>query len=119
MEPIFFSRRGIGGSDGPQRTAPPPDPARSPTSWRSPRSAGNRLEALKGDRAGQYSIRINDQWRICFRWTDAGPDAALRLGKYFGTSAQFCLNLQTHYDLDVAEDRAAGQIAAMTPLKVA
>jgi proteic killer suppression protein len=29
----------------------------------------NRLEMLKGDRAGQYSIRINDQWRICFRWT--------------------------------------------------
>lgn len=34
---------------------------------------GNRLEALKGDRAGQYSIRINDQWRICFVWTDTGP----------------------------------------------
>jgi len=31
---------------------------------------GNRLEALKGDRAGQYSIRINRQWRICFRWED-------------------------------------------------
>ena len=31
---------------------------------------GNRLEMLKGDRAGQWSIRINDQWRICFRWTD-------------------------------------------------
>jgi proteic killer suppression protein len=31
---------------------------------------GNRFEALKGDRAGQYSIRINHQWRICFRWTD-------------------------------------------------
>jgi len=29
---------------------------------------GNRLEKLVGDRAGQYSIRINDQWRICFRW---------------------------------------------------
>lgn len=29
---------------------------------------GNRLEALKGDRAGQHSIRINDQWRVCFRW---------------------------------------------------
>ncbi|MHA7834208.1 MAG: type II toxin-antitoxin system RelE/ParE family toxin [Algiphilus sp.] len=29
---------------------------------------GNRLEALKGDRIGQYSIRINDQWRLCFRW---------------------------------------------------
>lgn len=35
---------------------------------------GNRLEALKGDRTGQYSIRIKDQWRICFRWTDAGPE---------------------------------------------
>ena len=34
---------------------------------------GNRLEALKRDRAGQHSIRINDQWRICFVWTDAGP----------------------------------------------
>ena len=35
---------------------------------------GNRLEALKGDRKGQHSIRINDQWRICFKWTDAGPN---------------------------------------------
>ena len=34
---------------------------------------GNRLEALKGDRKGQHSIRINDQWRICFVWTAAGP----------------------------------------------
>jgi len=32
---------------------------------------GNRLERLKGDRKGQYSIRINDQWRICFEWRDA------------------------------------------------
>lgn len=31
---------------------------------------GNRLEALKGDRKGEHSIRINDQWRICFRWRD-------------------------------------------------
>jgi toxin HigB-1 len=31
---------------------------------------GNRLEALRGDRAGQHSIRINDQWRLCFRWSD-------------------------------------------------
>jgi len=31
---------------------------------------GNRLEALKGDREGQYSIRINNQWRVCFRWKD-------------------------------------------------
>ncbi|WP_309599196.1 type II toxin-antitoxin system RelE/ParE family toxin [Alloalcanivorax xenomutans] len=35
---------------------------------------GNRLEALKGDRLGQHSIRINDQWRICFRWTSVGPE---------------------------------------------
>lgn len=35
---------------------------------------GNRLERLKGDRSGQHSIRINDQWRICFVWTDAGPE---------------------------------------------
>lgn len=34
---------------------------------------GNRLEALKGDRRGQYSIRINDQFRICFEWTAIGP----------------------------------------------
>jgi proteic killer suppression protein len=31
---------------------------------------GNRLEALKGDRAGQFSIRVNDQWRICFEWRE-------------------------------------------------
>lgn len=34
---------------------------------------GNRLESLKGDRAGLWSIRINDQWRICFIWDDGGP----------------------------------------------
>lgn len=34
---------------------------------------GNHLEALKRDRAGQHSIRINDQWRICFRWSQGGP----------------------------------------------
>lgn len=35
---------------------------------------GNRLEKLKGDREGQYSIRINDQWRICFAWRDGHAD---------------------------------------------
>lgn len=35
---------------------------------------GNRLEKLSGTRAGQHSIRINDQWRVCFRWTKAGPE---------------------------------------------
>ena len=34
----------------------------------------NRLEKLKGERAGQYSIRINDQWRVCFRWADSGAE---------------------------------------------
>ena len=37
------------------------------------RFRGNRLEALRDDRAGQYSIRINRQWRICFRWGNEGP----------------------------------------------
>ncbi len=40
--------------------------------FRSP--PGNRLEVLRGDRAEQYSIRINDQWCLCFVWTAAGPD---------------------------------------------
>lgn len=35
---------------------------------------GNRLEALKGDRRGQHSIRINEKWRLCFVWADAGPE---------------------------------------------
>jgi proteic killer suppression protein len=35
---------------------------------------GNHLEALSGDRTGQHSIRINGQWRICFRWSPAGPE---------------------------------------------
>jgi proteic killer suppression protein len=39
--------------------------------FRSP--PGNRLEALSGDRAGQHSIRVNNQWRICFTWTADGP----------------------------------------------
>lgn len=37
---------------------------------------GNRLEALKGDRKGQYSIRVNDQWRICFEWPTGSPGPA-------------------------------------------
>ena len=48
------------------------DTAVSLGSLRAP--PGNRLEALRGDRAGQYSIRINDQWRICFRWTAEGVE---------------------------------------------
>lgn len=36
------------------------------------RVPGNRIEALKGDRAGQHSIRVNDQWRVCFVWTASG-----------------------------------------------
>ena len=35
---------------------------------------GNLLEALKGDRAGQHSIRVNDQFRVCFRWSETGPE---------------------------------------------
>ena len=49
------------------------DNAHALADLRSP--PGNRLEALKGGRAGQHSIRINDQWRICFVWTEAGAEA--------------------------------------------
>ena len=42
---------------------------------------GNRLEALKGDRAGQHSIRVNDQFRVCFFWTAEGP-AEVRIVDY-------------------------------------
>ena len=79
---------------------------------------------LKGERKGQYSIRINDQWRICFRWTDGdafdveivdyhcgvtwpqkrvSADTALRLGKYFGVSPQTWMGLQGEYDLRLAQ----------------
>ncbi len=38
---------------------------------------GNRLEALRGDRSGQHSIRINDQWRVCFRWDGGAHDVEI------------------------------------------
>ncbi len=46
--------------------------AQSLDDLRSP--PGNRLEGLKGDRVGRFSIRINDQWRICFRWREGGAE---------------------------------------------
>jgi proteic killer suppression protein len=42
---------------------------------------GNRLEALRGSRAGRYSIRVNDQFRLCFHWTAAGPED-VEIGDY-------------------------------------
>lgn len=48
------------------------DAAQTSEFLRSP--PGNHLEALKGKRKGQHSIRINDQFRVCFRWTDEGPE---------------------------------------------
>ena len=47
------------------------DAAKTLDFMRSP--PGTRLEVLKGERAGQWSVRINDQWRLCFKWTEAGP----------------------------------------------
>jgi proteic killer suppression protein len=49
------------------------DAARTLDALRVP--PANRLEALRRDRKGQHSIRINDQWRVCFRWTELGPEA--------------------------------------------
>lgn len=51
------------------------DAAASLQDLRSP--PGNRLESLKGDRSGQHSIRINDQWRICFVWKDGAEDVEI------------------------------------------
>jgi len=48
------------------------DAAAAPEDLRVP--LGNRLEKLKGDRSGQHSIRINDQWRICFEWHDGNAE---------------------------------------------
>ena len=48
------------------------DAAPALAALRSP--PGNRLEALKSDRAGQFSIRVNERWRVCFVWTERGPD---------------------------------------------
>jgi proteic killer suppression protein len=47
------------------------DAAQTLAALRAP--PGNRLEALKGNRKGQHSIRVNEQWRLCFTWTAAGP----------------------------------------------
>jgi proteic killer suppression protein len=55
------------------------DAAESLVDLRSP--PGNRLEKLRGDRSGQYSIRVNDQWRICFRW-HAGDAFEVELTDY-------------------------------------
>ncbi|MDR2016442.1 MAG: type II toxin-antitoxin system RelE/ParE family toxin [Burkholderiales bacterium] len=49
------------------------DAAQTLAFLRSP--PGNRLEKLSGDRQGQWSIRVNDQWRVCFAWTELGPSA--------------------------------------------
>jgi proteic killer suppression protein len=48
------------------------DAATSLNDLRAP--PGNRLEALKGNKSGKFSIRVNDRWRICFVWTELGPD---------------------------------------------
>jgi addiction module HigA family antidote len=147
---------------------------------------GNRLEALKGNLAGKWSIRINHQWRIVFRWTNAGPDeveivdyydvddhrrgltmarrlppihpgevlreeflvpmkltpyalaracgvprtrierlareetpvtadTALRLARYFGTTAEFWMGMQAQYDLERAQDAAAAALRRIKP----
>ena len=55
------------------------DAAETVSDLRTP--PGNRLERLRGDRMGQYSIRINDQWRICFTWTPGGP-ADVEISEY-------------------------------------
>jgi plasmid maintenance system killer protein len=64
---------------------------------------GNRLEKLSGDRAGQHSIRINDQWRVCFVWT----------------SHEFWMNLQAYYDVEMALIAAGKNLGHIKPLAMA
>jgi len=142
---------------------------------------GNRFEALKGDRKGQFSIRINDQWRICFEWPGGAPgasnveivdyhydrtmpvpvihpgehlaeelralqmsatelarqldvptnriteilngkraitgDTALRLAHFFGTTAEFWLNLQSLYEIRLAQRKSGKSIGSLPTLK--
>jgi addiction module HigA family antidote len=155
------------------------DAARDQDDLRTP--PGNRLEALSGDRQGQHSIRINEQWRFCFVWQDGNAndveivdyhyggsmngrdfppvhpgeilleeflkpmnisqyrlaesicvparrineivlekrgitaDTALRLSRFFGNSAQFWMNLQTRYELELARDLSATSIDSVRP----
>ena len=63
----------------------------------------NRLEALRGKRAGQHSVRINDQWRICFHWSEG--DA-----RYFGTPEEFWMGLQADYDLEKARNKLGNRL---------
>jgi proteic killer suppression protein len=64
-----YGSRGFGGIEEARKPLRWLDAATSLTDLAAIR--GNRLEALKGDRAGQHSIRINDRWRICFSWREA------------------------------------------------
>lgn len=72
----------------------------------------NKLAVAIGD----PPRRINE---IVHGKRGVSADTALRLAKYFGTSVQFWMNLQAYYELDLAEDRIAEQITAITPLEVA
>ena len=72
------------------------------------------MEKLKGNRAGQCGIRVNDQWRVCLDWNDGhawnveivlgkrgiAADTALRLARYFSTSQEVGMNLQLRYELE-------------------
>ncbi|MYF50163.1 MAG: plasmid maintenance system killer protein [Gammaproteobacteria bacterium] len=70
----FYNGRRVAAFSGFARTASRKldqlDAACGRRDWARP---GTRLEGLKGDRKGQWSIRINDQWRICFEWADGSP----------------------------------------------
>jgi addiction module HigA family antidote len=68
---------------------------------------GNQLEALKGDRKSQYSIRINDQWRVCFKWRNF----AGRLHETMGISGR-----QLSADIDVSPSRISGLVRGQRPI---
>jgi plasmid maintenance system antidote protein VapI len=75
---------------------------------------GNRLEALGGDRKGQYSIRIND---LVNGRRGVTPSSALRLAKFFGNSPDFWMNLQLRWDLYFAQQSETKVIETIQPYK--
>jgi proteic killer suppression protein len=90
---------------------------------------GKRLESLKGTRTDSYSIRINQQWRVCFRWIDDGAeddeivagkraisaDTDLRLCRFLGLSNGYWLRAQAAHDTEVAARKLARALKNITP----
>ena len=76
------------------------------------------MESLQGDHAGQHSIRINDQYRICFRWVEGGAEnvqIVYYLCRFFGLSDGYWLRAQAAYDIEVVRRKLEPELKKITP----